>query len=89
MVISQNISKVIDFYLKYFYVPRIEIFLGFFCALNKNCFYICVSNSMKKWISKKFRANDERVRVLYDRPCEKYCILSEKERQKVIYLVEI
>ena len=39
---------------------------------------------MKKWIVKKFGARDERVHVLYDRPCEKYYILSEKERQKVL-----
>ena len=36
------------------------------CALNKNVFYACVSNSMKKWIVKKFGARGERVHVLYE-----------------------
>lgn len=62
---------------------RIEIFLGKFCSFNEGWRYICVSNSMKRWIMKNFITKNDKIDVLYDHPCDKYFIFSEKERQIV------
>lgn len=62
---------------------RVEIFLGKACLCNEKWKCVCVSKSMKNWIVKNFKAGNEQVDVLYDRPNEKYSIFSDRERQTV------
>ena len=80
-------SKFITIYDHIRFVYRIEIFLGKLCSLSDGWRYICVSNSMKKWIMKNFITKNDKIDVLYDRPSEKYVIFSEKERQIVNIII--
>ncbi len=68
--------------LKQFY--RFERILGRLCGIRQDWLYICVSRSMRSWILNNFHTRPHQVDVLYDRPNEKYLILSESERRKVI-----
>lgn len=44
---------------------------------------------MRNWILKNFNTNDQKIKVLYDRPSDKYRIASEKERNNVQIITHI